>query len=77
MASWIDEETARAQYHDLLRQAEHERLIRQAVRHAASRRSHRSEPRSRDVALAWIGQRLISLGQQIEMRATHAGTGDL
>lgn len=62
MMSWRDYWIARERYEDLLRHAQHERLIRHIIR------SRRTKPGILDRALAWLGRRLVAWGIRLQAR---------
>lgn len=64
MLNWRDVLVQQERHQDLLREAEQERLIRQAV--AARERRDRFYSR----ALAWLGRQLVAWGWRLQQRCS-------
>jgi hypothetical protein len=62
MLSWKDYLVAREHYKDLLREAEQERLARQAMA------GGESDPHLYCRMLAWLGRRLVNWGLRLQKR---------
>jgi hypothetical protein len=62
MLDWVHIMVAQEHYKDLLRQAENERLIRQA-------RARHRRPELYRRAMAWLGRRLVTWGASLQERA--------